>query len=356
MVDMKMNVIARCGCALMPVAIACASAAAHAELPQLEYQSEGFDIRVTGGVGIEVAAFSDDDPATQSPDEQFNAFARLNAQWTSPGGVLIGANIEANNRRRESETLNSGEIYGFIASELGRFEVGLQDGAADQLAMAAPLIALGQIRGEFSRFAGSSALHRSLDTRDEFKLIYLSPPVAGFRGGISWSPKANQNENAVDARSRILIDNGFELGLQYQQPVGDWIVGVSGTYATGDADPVTGRADLDSWSVGSEIRRGSLRIGAAYVDRGDSNRLVRGFDQWEINGGLAWVEPEWGVATSAAYTKASDRSNRLIGVGGFYRLTPNLEVRTDLVRFREKQLFLPFDSGVVGILELQLRI
>lgn len=325
-------------------------------LPRLEVQWEGFDIRLSAGAAGQGAVFDDDDPATDSPDAKADLFARLNAQWTSPGGIIIGANVEQNSRRRASEVLEAGEIYGFVASDYGRVEVGLQDGPADTLAFAAPLVALGQVRGEFSRYAGTQALLRALDTQDAFKVIYLSPPISGLRGGVSWSPKVRRNAAAVDSRERIELDNAFEFGLQYQQPVGDWILGASGSYATGEADPLTTRADLDSWSVGAEARRGPLRIGAAYVDRGDSNRLDRGFDQWEVNGGVGWITPEWGVAGSAALTRASDRENRLIGVGGFYRFHPNIEVRADMVSFREERFMLSTDKGFATVVELLFTI
>jgi len=333
-----------------------AAQAAQAELPRLQYEFEGFDIRLSGGVAGQVAAFSDDDATTKSPDAQVDLFARLNIQWTSPDGLIIGANIQENSRRRESEVLEAGEIYGFVASEYGRLEVGRQDGPADTLAFAAPLVALGQVRGEFSSYAGSRALLRPIDTRDDFKVIYLSPPIEGLRGGISWSPEANQNQDAENPRSRVIVKDAFELGLQYQQVVGDWILGASGSYAFGNADPITTRADLSSWSVGVDARRGPLRIGGAYVDRGDSNRLARGFDQWEINGGIGWVETLWGVAASTAYTKASDRENRLFGLGGYYRVSPNIELRADLVQFREERFGLSVDDGIVGIFEVQLSI
>ncbi|MFU7528538.1 porin [Qipengyuania sp. ASV99] len=331
--------------------------AAHAELPRLEYQFEGFDIRLTGGAAAQAAVFEDDEAPTESPDAQIDLFARLNIQWTSPDGIIIGANIQQNNRRRESEVLEAGEVYGFVSSDYGRLEVGRQDGPADTLAFAAPLVALGQVRGEFSRYAGTQALLRPLDTRDAFKVIYLSPPIAGLRGGVSWSPRARQNADADNPRSRVILDDAVELGLQYAQPVGDWILGASGSYAFGEADPITTRTDLSSWSVGAEARRGPLRIGGAYVDRGDSNRLTAGFDQWEINGGVSWVETLWGVAGSAAFTKASDRENRLIGVGGYYRLTPNIELRADVVQFREEFFnTLITNDGVIGVVEVQLTI
>lgn len=332
------------------------AAAAQAEVPRVEFLFGGFDIRLTGGVAAQGAVFSDDEPLTASPDAQFDLFARLNAQWTSPDGVLVGVNVEQNNRRRASEVLQAGEVYGFVASDFGRVEVGLQDGPADTLAFAAPLVALGQVRGEFSRYAGTQALLRAVDTQDAFKVIYLSPPVAGLRGGVSWSPKVRRNAAAVNPRERIELDNAFELGLQYQQPVRDWILGVSGGYATGKAAPITTRRNLSSWSVGAEARRGSLRIGGAYVDRGDSNRLEPGFDQWEVNGGVGWITPDWGVSGSAAYTKASDRKNRLIGMGGFYRLTQNIELRADVVRFHEEQFLVSSNEGVAAVLEIQFTI
>jgi predicted porin len=325
-------------------------------LPRLEVQWKGFDIRLTGGAAAQGAVFDDDDPTTDSPDAQFDLFARLNAQWTSPGGIVIGANVEQNSRRRASEVLEAGEIYGFVASDYGRVEVGLQDGPADTLAFAAPLVALGQVRGEFSRYAGTQALLRAIDTQDAFKVIYLSPPIQGLRGGVSWSPKVRRNASAVDSRERIEVNDAFEFGLQYQQPVGNWILGASAGYATGEADPVTTRADLNSWSVGTEARKGPLRIGAAYVDRGDSNRLDRDFDQWEVNGGVGWITPEWGVAGSAAMTRSSERENRLIGVGGFYQLHPNIQLRADVVSFREERLRISTDSGIASVVEVLLTI
>jgi len=325
-------------------------------LPRLEVQWEGIDIRLTAGAAAQGAAFNDDEVTTSSPDAKVDLFARLNAQWTSPDGIIIGFNAEQNSRRRASEVLEAGEIYGFVASDYGRIEVGLQDGPADTLAFAAPLVALGQVRGEFARYAGTQALLRALDTQDAFKIIYLTPPVGGLRGGMSYSPKVRRNAVAVDSRDRIEVNDAFEFGLQYQQPVGDWILGASAGYARGEADPSTTRADLNSWSVGAEARRGPLRIGGAYVDRGDSNRLDFNFDQWEVNGGVGWITPKWGVAGSAALTRSTGRENRLIGIGGFYQVHPNIQLRADVVSFRDERDGLSFDEGIASVVEVLFTI
>lgn len=332
--------------------LAAAPVQAQSDLPELRLQYEGLDLHLQTGVSIQGALIEDDDSRSDDTDGEVDLFARLNAQYTTKGGVLLGANIEFNNRNRETESLQNGEIYGFATTEFGRFEVGRQDGPADVLAFHAPVTSLGQIRGDFSRYAGSQALLSAVDTRDAFKVIYLSPPISGLRGGVSYSPEANINEDDPDPRDRILLRNAVEIGLQYVRPIGDWIVGLSGGYAYGDAEAITERADLNSWSVGTEVRRGPLRIGAAYVDRGDSNRRDDDFDQWEINGGIGWFEPKWGVSASAAYTRASDESNRLLGLGGYYAITGNIQLRTDVVHFREQRDGRVDEDGIVALLEL----
>jgi Gram-negative porin len=353
---MKSTILLRTLCVTVFGGAALLPAAAYAQIPELRVQSGGFDLRLTGGAAVQGATFDDDDPTTDSTDGTIDLFARLNAEWTSPDGILIGANVEASNRKRETEALDTGEIYGFVASDYGRLEVGLQDGPADVLAFHAPVIALGQVRGDASRYAGSQALLSALDTRDAFKVVYLSPPVSGLRAGVSWSPRFRQNKNAINPRARTIVRDAIEVGAQFQQPVGDWILGLSGGYAFGDADPITTRADLSSWSVGSEVRRGPLRFGLAYVDRGDSNRLDRGFDQWEVNAGVSWVEDNWGAAFSAAATNATGQDSRNFGVGGFYSLTRNLQLRGDLVQFRERRAGRATENGIVAVLELQLTI
>lgn len=78
---------------------------AHAELPklpQLRLETGGFDVQLTVGGAVQGAAFDDGNPRTPTVDYDFDLFARLNAQWTSPSGIIIGANIEQNNQDRET--------------------------------------------------------------------------------------------------------------------------------------------------------------------------------------------------------------------------------------------------------------
>ncbi len=75
-----------------------------------------------------------------------------------------------------------------------------------------------------------------------------------------------------------------------------------------------------------------------------------------MNGGIGWVTSEWGVAGSVALTRASDRENRLIGVGGFYQLHPNIQIRADVVSFREERLLFPTERGMASVVEVLFTI
>lgn len=334
--------------------LALMATSAKAAIPELRYQREGVDIQLSGGISLQSARIDDSSQRGRSQDSQQEGYLRFNAEWTSPTGLLFGLNLEQSNSDRETEALQTGEVYGFVASELGRIEVGKQDGGADALAFKAPVIALGQIRGDFSRYGGSQALLTPTDTGDAFKLIYLSPPVGGLRAAISWAPEYKRNEDAANPLFRTLVDDTVEVGLQYQKPVADWVLGVSAGYVDGKAQAITGRQDLKSWSVGAEARRGPLRVGGSYVDRGDSNRQTAGFDQWEVNGGVAWVADKWGVSASAAYADASSQTNHTYGIGGYYSLNDHVQLRADLVRFDEQRTGARRERGTIGLAEIAL--
>ena len=221
------------------------------------------------------------------------------------------------------------------------------------MAFHAPDIALGQIRGDFARYVGTQALLSPFDSADSPKVIYLSPPVDGFRFGVSWAPRDSSNLAAPDPRDRTLQRDVTEFGAQYQRPVGDWVLGASAGYVRGRSDRSTERLDIASWSLGLDARRGPLRLGAAYVHRGDSNVFLKGFDQSEVNAGAAWVEDRWGLEVSGSSSRASGYFNKLLGFGGYYALTDHLTFRADVVSFDEHDGGLPGRRGVTLVSEIE---
>jgi hypothetical protein len=128
-------------------------------------------------------------------------------------------------------------------------------------------------------------------------------------------------------------------------------LGVSAAWVTAQADAITQRADIDSWSVGLQVRRDKLVIGGAFVERGDSNRLTL-TDQDEFNVGVAWRDEKWGAALSAAFGQSAAVDSRLIGLGAYRNLGEYFVLRGDLVHIEERRPTFPNESGFVAVVEL----
>jgi len=327
-----------------------ASGAAMAQ--DIGYHSGAVNVALHGAVSVQAGAVEGTDKNEGAKDINLDGYLRLIGDWTSSQGWLVGANLETSTRRT-TQSLHSGEAYVYFSSEFGRVEVGRQYGAANSLSFHAPDIALGQVRGDFARYAGTQALLSPFDSADSPKVIYLSPPVDGFRFGVSYAPRDSANLAAPDPRDRTLQRDVTEFGAQYQQPVGDWIVGASAGYVTGRSDRSTERRDIGSWSVGLDARRGPLRLGAAFVDRGDSNVFIRNFDQDEVNAGVAWVQDRWGLALSGSSSTGFNYYNRLASAGGYFALNDHLILRGDLVSFDEHDGGLPRRRGVTLVSEIE---
>lgn len=301
---------------------------AHAEL---RHDFAGVSMVTHGGVSLTGAMI---DSAARGGDVaeagDIDASGSLNLEWISASGVMVGAFASGDTASNRPDTLKNDRLHGYVASEWGRAEIGLTSGPARRMSFYAPVLGAGQIRGDFARYAGRSALLWPIDSRQAFKLAYFSPPIGNLRMGISWAPEVD--------RLGAIQDDVFEAGAQYEEPVGAWVLGASAAYVSGSAH-TPGLADIDSWSLGVQARKGRLMIGGAYVDRGDSNLFCSGCEQSEVNIGVAWREENWAIATSAARTSANNFENTLLALGGSYNLGRHITLTADIVRaHREDKL------------------
>lgn len=281
--------------------------------------------------------------------------ARLSLEYTADNAWVFGVAADVDTANEDIQDFERDELYVYAASEWGRIEIGENDGPGDTLSFHAPQVGLGQVRGDFARYSGTVALLSPYDSRDSAKVTYLSPPVGGLRVGASYAPEFEINADDPVVTRRLIQENVFELGAQYVQPLGDWVVGLSASYIAGEADPVTLRGDMQSWGVGMELRRGQLTLGAAYVDRGNSNLALAAQDESEWNAGASWTADRWSVAASVAVGDENAGDVSRYGVGGEYSLTENLYVRADAVMIEQKPVLGVDRDGAVGLLEFGVR-
>ena len=301
---------------------------------------------VNGGVSVVGARVDEAGIAGGFRSEgDIDAHGSLNLEWTSATGLILGVAAAGDTADNRPDTLKNDRVYAYASSEWGRAEVGLTSGPARRMSFAAPVIGAGQIRGDFARYANASALLWPLDTRQSFKLVYLSPPISGLRFGASWSPRVE--------RFATVQKNAFEFGAQFERPVGDWVFGTSAAYVHGSAE-TPGLRDINSWSIGLQARKGKLVLGGAFVDRGDSNRFGGSLDQRETNIGVAWRDVTWSVAASAARSRSQVADTNVVGLGGSLDVGDHVTLTADLVGLRQRRLTSGWSSGVVLLSGIEL--
>lgn len=281
--------------------------------------------------------------------------ALVTVEYEARNGVFIGVRTEVDTGNQEIGDFERDELYGYIATEYGRLEVGENDGAADLLAEHAPTVGLGQVRGDFARYTGSIALLSPFDSRDAFKVSYFSPPVAGVSLGVSYAPRFAANTDAPDPEDQTLQRNVVEAGVHYVRPVGRWVIAAAGTFVTGNAAEETNRADIRSWSVGATASRGNWSLGPAFVDRGRSNLRPTADLEREVNAGVRWAKGRWAVAASYAVTLEEDERAHRVGAGVEVDLHRNAYVRADIVGLLDQEDGDPNEFGFVALSEIGVR-
>ncbi len=257
----------------------------------------------------------------------------LNSGWLIGAAVEVDQDFDVDSDDDSSSEIDLDEAYLYAAHRFGRIELGRQDGPADALGFHAPIVGTGQVRGDFARYESGRALLTAFDTRDAAKVVFLSAPLRGLRLGVSYGPRLNLT---------IAQRHHVEAAVQYTKPVGPVVVGVSGTYVRANAVSSPNRQDLRSWSVGTEIRKDRLRLGAAVVSRGDSDSL-EGRDEIEWNTGAAWRGRGWSAAMSYAQIERFGANRHLFGIGATADLNSFATLRGDAVYFDEDRLV--FDAG-----------
>lgn len=155
----------------------------------LKTRVSGVDVTAKGAISGQVGGFERVGDGRSDSAGEWDASLILNAEYVADNGWVWGVRAEVDTGEREVEDLQRDALYVYLAGGFGRLELGEQDGAADTIALHAPIVGLGQVRGDFVRYTGAPALLTPFDTCDAAKVVYLSPPWNGVRVGVSYAPE-----------------------------------------------------------------------------------------------------------------------------------------------------------------------
>jgi outer membrane protein OmpU len=337
-----------------------------------------------GGYTEFFGAYYDDDAPNRTDHEfQLETEIVVRADGKADNGLLYGAKVELQNSTpTKTGTGASGvgtdEASVYLAGTWGRLELGDFDGAADTLAIYAPLVGIEQIDGDAYDFldntptTGSRAgfrlgglpngtIVKAPDSGDSTKVMYITPRFAGFQAGGSYATQNNSEaQDVVGFKTAGGYKDFWEAGVNYTGEFAGFSIaaGATATGATGQDTPFAGRSleDFWVWQAGGQLGYGGFKFGGGYYDGGDVNKVSGApntsgdTSAWHVGGswtagpfavGVTYAEaqgyksgPTIAATSVTSATYASDY--KTYGGGVAYTLAPGLVLQADLMYVDEK--------------------
>ncbi|EWY40669.1 hypothetical protein N825_35165 [Skermanella stibiiresistens SB22] len=298
----------------------------------------------------------------------------IKADGKADNGLLYGAKVELQNGIPTAGTTGIGtdEASVYIGGSWGRLELGDFDGAADTLSIYAPLVGIESIDGDGIdflavngvSFAGKTgtfevgrtpwgAAIKAPDSSDATKIMYLTPRVAGFQGGFSYTPEnGDEAQNVIANKNTRDYTDFLEFGINYTGEFSGVSValGATGTSANGKGTTTSvALKDFTAYQLGGQVGYAGFKFGGSYIDA--DNYYVQtktdSGDQhaWNVGAsytagpatvGVIYSESE-GYKRAMGSTPTSTYADKyeLYGLSGSYTLAPGLLIMSDLLYLEE---------------------
>ena len=340
-----------CSAALFGVAFSAAPALAQVDV-------------TLGGHTKNYIGYLDQDEATGSDVRPFDMLREselhVNAEGTADNGLVYGFHVEMEADGGDDDTTIE-ESYLYLASNLGRLNLGSEDGANYLLQVSAPsadsnVDGLRQyIQPVNYDAAGATAYGVLIDndgldydndlTGKDEKITYLSPNFSGFQFGLSYTHDV-EDINSGGAASNLSGDNGglygfndettglgqaYEGAARYEGTFNNVGFSFGGGYTHVESDTAA-LDDADEWNVGLDTDLGAFGLGAVYTEQEfgvgatnyDSETIVVGADYTTgpFQFGASWLTQDSDV-TGLAEEVETDRYTG----GVVYTLTQGMTLR-----------------------------
>jgi len=337
-----------------------------------------------GGYTEFFGAYYEDDSSNRTNREfQLETEIVVRADGKADNGLLYGAKVELQNSTPTTQGSNStgigtDEASVYLAGTWGRLELGDFDGAADTLAIYAPLVGIEQVDGDAYDFlvntpttgtrAGfnlgglpNGTIVKLPDSGDATKIMYITPRFAGFQAGASYATEgSSQAQDVVAFKTAGGYKDFWEGGVNWTGEFAGFSIAAGATAAggTGQDTPFTGLSleDFWSWQAGGQVGYAGFKVGGGYYDGGDFGRVSGApntssdSSAWHLGAswttgplavGVTYAEAQGYKApptiTATGVTSATYASDyKTYGGGVAYTLAPGFVVQADLMFVDEK--------------------
>jgi outer membrane protein OmpU len=314
------------------------------------------DLTVGGHTKNYMGYMTQDDDTGTDEERNFDMLREseihINAEGTADNGLTYGFHVEMNADGGDG-AVTADESYMYLSSNLGRVNLGSEDGANYLLQVAAPS-ADSNIDGirqyiqpvNYEVTTLGAAFDGTLDyanddTGIDEKVTYLSPIWNGFQFGLSYTPDVASN-GAEDINSASGL-NGFagdevednlssayEGAVRYEGNFNNIGFALGAGYTQIDIEEDTNNSsdDVQQWNVGADFDIGAFGVGAAYTETNN----VGGADDTDTETYVVGVDYTTGpFQIGGSYFNKDDEANtvdtdRYTG-GVVYTAAPGLSFR-----------------------------
>lgn len=330
-----------CSAAALGVALSAAPAAAQ------------IDVTV-GGHSKNYIGWLDQDEAAGFEARNFDMIREselhINAEGTADNGLTYGFHAEMEvDGGDDANTME--ESYVYLSSNMGRINLGSEDGAAYLLQVAAPsadsnIDGIRQyIQPVNYTAAGSATLaaaalggfdyDNDFATTDE-KITYLSPVWNGFQVGGSYTPEALDDNGSSTGLAGFNLDDTadnygsvWEAAARYEGVFNNVGFALGGGYTHGalEEDSGAGLDDFNEWNVGADLDIGAFGLGAVYTENNNGADVADEDETWVLGADYTTGPFQFG----ASYLNNDDEgtaveTDRYTG-GVIYTAAPGLTFR-----------------------------
>ncbi|UEM23061.1 porin [Skermanella mucosa] len=303
------------------------------------------------------AYYDDDAPGRTSREFQLETEIVVRADGKADNGLLYGAKVELQNSSGANAGIVTDEASVYLGGTWGRIELGDFDGAADTLAIYAPLIGIEQLDGDAYDFldTGSTSVPRfgaqpffgtikAPDSGDSTKVMYLTPRFAGIQAGVSYATQnGNEGQSVVAFKEDTTYRDFFEFGANYTGTFAGFSVALGATGSTASGEDAVGATELEdffAWQAGAQVGYAGFKFGGGYID-GDDFGATAGTNAgdasaWHVGAsytagpfavGISYADAEGAKGGFTTYTP----DYKTYGGGFAYTLAPGFIVQADLM-------------------------
>lgn len=304
--------------------------AAHAETPTV----------TVGGIINAQAGYSDQDNAfeagTRHQGFRNDTEVHINVEGKSDLGFAYGATIELEadvTADARSEGLNADKTFIWIEPAYGRFELGNNAGAEQEMVVNAASIAraTGGIDGDDEFYITSSGstgaatflIHPDLPTadtggiaEDATKITFYTPKFSGFQLGLSFTPdEGDGGQFATRSETSGDFENVLAAGLSYANEWDGISVAAALVGEAGDSESAF-TEDLGAWQLGASISYSGFSLAGSYGDWNESGMAAGSSldtDFWTLGGAYVWDAAGVSVTYFDSERGADDYESVVIG-------------------------------------------